>query len=249
MTPAVRLWFLSLNYAPEPTGFAPHATALAEYMAARGHEVTVVTGFPFAPRWQRWPEYRGVFSSETLQNGVTLRRISHFVPRRPGSLWQRIAMEASFCLAAAGVLWHRLLNGRQRPDAVLYIGAQPSIAMLARAIAAFSGAPYFVNVNDLAAQAASDVGIVGTGWSSRVLARLEFAAYLSSTGATVLCRSFADALVARGYDADRIRLIRSPIDLDRFGRFRARPNGVTLWAFLPTRSWCSSPAAWGSSKA
>jgi glycosyltransferase involved in cell wall biosynthesis len=233
----MRLWVLSLNYAPEPTGFAPHATALAEYLAARGHEVTVVTGFPFAPRWRRWPEYRGVFSSQAVHNGVAVRRVSHFVPRRPGSLWQRVAMEASFCAAAAAMLWPKLLHRRQRPDAVLYIGAQPAIAMLARGIAALSRAPYFVNVNDLAAQAAADVGIVRAAWTVRVLARVEFAAYLSSTGATVLCRSFADALIARGYEADRIRLIRSPIDLDQVRPLQRTPEwrealGVPSGAFV-----------------
>ena len=28
-------------------------------LAAAGHDVTVVTGFPFAPRWKRAAEYRG----------------------------------------------------------------------------------------------------------------------------------------------------------------------------------------------
>jgi colanic acid biosynthesis glycosyl transferase WcaI len=130
-------------------------------------------------------------------------------------MWQRVAMEASFCVSALLMLSPQLLNPRTRPDALLYIGAQPALAMLARWIAAFTGVPYFVNINDLAAQAAADVGIVRTGWIQRVLERVEFAAYLPSAGASVLCRSFGDALVAKGYRWDRIRLIRSPINLDQ----------------------------------
>jgi colanic acid biosynthesis glycosyl transferase WcaI len=237
VTSAFSLWILTLNYAPEPTGFAPHATALAEYLARQGHAVTVVTGFPFAPRWRRWAEYRGAFSSQVVQKGVTLRRVSHFIPKRPGTVWQRVAMEASFCLAAAAVLLPALLNRRSRPDAVLYIGAQPAIAMLARGIATLTRVPYFINVNDLAAQAACDVGIVRAGWAQRVLERVEFAAYLSSAGATVLCRSFAEALVARGYRADRVRLIRSPVDLDLIRPLAPQPEyrrelGVSADAFV-----------------
>src|SRR5437660_12739199 len=138
----MRILVLTLNYAPEPTGFAPHATALAEYMAGQGHAVTVVTGFPFAPQWRRWPEYRRVFCSQSVKNGLTLKRVSHFVPKRPGSVSQRVAMEASFCVAAAAVLLPTLLKPHERPDAVLYIGAQPAIAMLARGIAAFGRVPY-----------------------------------------------------------------------------------------------------------
>ena len=214
MSSATKLWILSLNYAPEPTGFAPHATALAEYLAKRGHNVTVVTGFPFAPRWERWPGYRRVFSSQAIENKVAVRWVSHFIPRRAGAMWQRVAMEASFCLAGAIVLAPKLLNRCDRPDAVLYIGAQPALAMLARWIGAVTRVPYFVNVNDLAAQAAADVGIVRSGWIQRLLKRIEFAGYLPSAGASVLCQSFAEALIAKGYPADRIRVIRSPIDLD-----------------------------------
>jgi colanic acid biosynthesis glycosyl transferase WcaI len=211
----VKLLVLSINYWPEPTGFAPHTTALAEHLVSVGHEVTVLTGFPFAPRWSRWPEYRGAFARREIVKGVRLVRVTHFVPRRPGAAWQRILMEASFCASGAAALSNALLGRRSRPDAVLYVGAQPAIAMLARGVAAVVRAPYFVNVNDLAAQAASDVGIVRTGWARRLLERFEFAAYLSSAGASVLCRSFKTALIARGYPADRIRLIRSPVDLDR----------------------------------
>jgi glycosyltransferase involved in cell wall biosynthesis len=214
MSSATRLWILSLNYAPEPTGFAPHATALAEYLAQRGHDITVITGFPFAPGWKRWPEYGRAFSSQTIENKVAIRRVSHFIPRRAGAMWQRVAMEASFCLAAAVVLSPRLLHQRARPDAVLYIGAQPALAMLARWIGAVTRAPYFVNVNDLAAQTAADVGILRAGWMQRVLEKVEFAAYLPAAGASVLCRSFGEALIAKGYPADRIRVIRSPINLD-----------------------------------
>jgi len=205
---------LSINYWPEPTGFAPHATALAEHMVRAGHDVTVVTGFPFAPRWRRWPEYRRDFVRRETVNGVRLLRVTHFIPRRAGSAWQRIAMEASFVASAAARLLFEAFDRRARLDAILYIGAQPAIAMLARTVAAATRVPYFVNVNDLAAQAASDVGIIRSGWKRLALERFEFAAYRAAAGASVLCRSFAGALVEHGYPADRIRLIRSPVDLD-----------------------------------
>jgi colanic acid biosynthesis glycosyl transferase WcaI len=210
----VKLLVLSINYWPEPTGFAPHTTAIAEHMVNAGHEVTVLTGFPFAPRWRRWPEYRREFVRREVVNGVHLVRITHFIPRKPGSVWQRLAMEASFTASGTAALLRTLFDRRRTPDAVLYVGAQPAIAMLARAIAAAARVPYFVNVNDLAAQAASDVGIIGRGWKQRLLERFEFAAYRAAAGASVLCRSFSTALVEHGYPVDRIRLIRSPVDLD-----------------------------------
>src|SRR5207247_2287059 len=96
----VKLLILTINYWPEPTGFSPHTTALAEHLARVGHQVTVITGFPFAPTWKRWPAYRREFVRRESINGVPLVRVTHFIPRRPAIAWQRMTMEASFCASA-----------------------------------------------------------------------------------------------------------------------------------------------------
>lgn len=220
----MNLLILTINYWPEPTGFSPHTTALTEHLARVGHQVTVITGFPFAPKWKRWPAYRREFVRRESINGVRLVRVTHFIPRRPAIAWQRMAMEASFCASAAVAVSKTFLDRRSVPDAVLYVGAQPAIAMLARGVAAVARVPYFVNVNDMAAQAAADVGIIRAGWTQRLLERFEFAAYQSSAGASVLCQSFADALVERHYPPARIRLIRSPVDLDRVRPLPSKPE-------------------------
>ena len=223
-----RLFIISINYAPEPTGFAPHAAALAAYLAGRGHDVSVFTGFPFAPMWTRRAEDRGqLFRTET-KDGATVYRLTHFSPRRPSSTLQRILMEGSFSASALPVVLAAAMRGG-RPDALLYIGAQPALAMFTRLVSALFGRPYFVNVNDLAARAALDVGIVA-GPLYRLLDAFEFAAYRGAAGASVLCRAFEDALVEHGYPGDRIRLIRSPIDVEQIrpvaedGAFRQQHN-------------------------
>ena len=230
-----RLFILSINYAPEPTGFAPHAAALAAHLVARGHEVSVFTGFPFAPQWRRRAEDRGQLFRTEKKDGATVYRLTHFIPRRPSSALQRILMEGTF---SAAVLPAAIAAAMRvgRPDALLYIGAQPAIAMLTRIIATLFRRPYFVNVNDLAARAAFDVGIVA-GPLYRLLDTFEFAAYRAAAGASVLCRAFEDALVEHGYPGDRIRLIRSPIDIEqirpaaRDDRFRAA-YGLPADAFV-----------------
>ena len=230
-----RLFIVSINYAPEPTGFAPHAAALAAHLAARGHEVSVFTGFPFAPEWRRREEDRGQLFRTERKDGATVYRLTHFIPRRPSSALQRILMEGTFSVAALPATIAAAIRAG-RPDALLYIGAQPALAMLTRIIATLFRRPYFVNVNDLAARAALDVGIVA-GPLYRLLDTFEFAAYRAAAGASVLCRAFADALVEHGYPGDRIRLIRSPIDIEqirpaaRDDRFRAA-HGLPADAFV-----------------
>src|SRR5687768_14456035 len=85
-----RLFIISINYAPEPTGFAPHASALAAHLAGRGHSVSVFTGFPFAPEWRRRADDRGQLFRVEQTDGATVHRLTHFIPRRPSSALQRI---------------------------------------------------------------------------------------------------------------------------------------------------------------
>jgi colanic acid biosynthesis glycosyl transferase WcaI len=229
----MRLLVLSLNYSPEPTGFAPHVAAACEYFGRQGHDVTVMTGFPFSPGWKRWHEYRGKFIAKESINGVHVTRLSHFIPKRPGSFIQRIWMEASFCL----VLLPTCLLRRSRWDLILYVGAQPGIAFAASCLSMAFQKPYVINVNDLATQAAGDVGILRPGRLMRFLSWIEFAAYRRAAGAFVLCDSFESALIEKGYPSQRIRLIRPPVDLDSIrpvasnGRFR-KANGCTSLDFV-----------------
>lgn len=208
-----RFFIVTINYAPEPSGFAPHATAFARYLAKQGHHVSVFTGFPFAPRWRRRDEDRGRLCATEREGNLTVHRVTHFIPRRPSSAVQRVAMEGSFSVAALAPILAAILKAG-RPDAVVYIGAQPALAMLARVIAVLMRRPYFVRITDLAARAALDVGIVG-GRLSRLLERFEVAAYRKAAGAMVLCRSFEHELVKYQYPQDRIRVIANPIDLDQ----------------------------------
>ena len=216
-----RLFIITINYAPEPSGFAPHVTALAEHLAQQGHHVSVFTGFPFAPRWRRRDEDRGrVFACE--RNGhLTVQRLTHFIPRRPSSALQRILMEGSFSAAGFAALLAAMLR-TGRPDAFVYVGAQPALAMLARIAAALVRRPTWYE---------SPIWPPGRQWMSassvsglsRVLDAFEFAAYTKAAGAAVLCRSFERTLDEYGYPSDRIRVIANPIDVEQDpARFRAQ---------------------------
>src|SRR5258708_22204922 len=135
---------LSINYSPEPTGFAPHVAAACEHLVSQGHRVSVMTGFPFAPYWRRWPDYHRQFISREDINGVEVLRLTHFIPRRAGQMIQRLLMEGSFCLLAGLI---GICRFRSHWDVIVYVGAQPSIAMLVKIMAYLRSIPYVVNIN------------------------------------------------------------------------------------------------------
>lgn len=229
----MRVLIFSINYWPEPTGFASHVTRFAERLVEAGDRVTVVTGFPFAPYWHRYPGYGPAFTRRETIQGVDVLRLSHFVPRKPGSSVRRIMMEATFCMMALANLW----RVRGRFDLVLYVGAQPSIAMLASVVARRRHIPYALWINDLATDAARDVGIVASAPLLRMLSSFEYRAYAGAAGAIVLCDAFRNALLTHGFSEDAIVLVRSPIDIlkirpiERTAKFR-REHDIAAGAFV-----------------
>ena len=50
--PSLRLLIYGLNHAPEPTGIGKFTGEMAAWLAARGHQVRVVTAPPYYPAWQ-----------------------------------------------------------------------------------------------------------------------------------------------------------------------------------------------------
>ena len=136
-----RFFIVTINYAPEPSGFAPHVTAFARHLAGHGHEVSVFTGFPWAPAWHRRAEDRGRLFATEHDGNLTIHRLTHFIPRRPSSAVQRILMEGSFSVVGFVALVAAMLE-RGRPDAFIYVGAQPALAMLVRMVAALVRRPY-----------------------------------------------------------------------------------------------------------
>lgn len=96
---------VSRHYAPEPTGSAPVIQEIAEWLAADGQPVQVLTVRPSYPGPAVFDGYRRGERDRTVENGVAVRRLPTS-PIRGGGLLARMGPECQFLidlvLAAAG---------------------------------------------------------------------------------------------------------------------------------------------------
>lgn len=160
----LKITILGLHYAPEPSGNAPYTTSLAEGLAAKGHEVRVLTGYPHYPEWKLRQGYGGWSRSEVI-NGVAVTRLRHHIPSRPSSV-SRLHMELSFGMRLLFARWGR-------PEVVILVSpALFSTGLgLARAKFSFRSPASAVWVQDLYSR-----GLVETGGQAGIATR--FAAWL-----------------------------------------------------------------------
>jgi colanic acid biosynthesis glycosyl transferase WcaI len=162
----VRILIYGLNYAPEPTGVGRYSGDMGAWLRARGHDVRVVTAYPYYPAWKVSPGYRPWrYTTEQLQD-VPIRRCPLWVPRAPGTL-KRLLYLAFFALTSLPVvLWTAL---RIRPDIVWT--TEPTIfgapgALLA---ARFGGAKSWLHVQDIELGAAVRLGMIKNRLAQRAI--------------------------------------------------------------------------------
>ncbi|BDZ39243.1 glycosyltransferase [Microbacterium suwonense] len=159
--PDGQVLFIGVNYAPEPTGISPYTTGMAQGLAKRGHRVGVITSYPHYP-WWRIPEEHATLPRRTDAEGVTITRVHHYIPRRPGSL-RRALFEVTFGIRALFSHWNS-------PSVVVVVSPALFASRLVALRARLQGLPVIVWVQDIYTLG---VGQASDGAGSRAVARVE----------------------------------------------------------------------------
>jgi colanic acid biosynthesis glycosyl transferase WcaI len=168
----VRILVHAINYRPELIGPAKCTAEMCEWLAARGHEVTVVAPPPYYPQWRVAAPYSQRRYATSTESGVRVRRTPIWIPKRPGGL-ARILHTFSFALSSLPIL---IAESFQRPDIVFV--TEPSFLNLPAAwlAARLSGAHAWLHIQDFEIDLAYDLGQLRRGrqfaaaierWASR----------------------------------------------------------------------------------
>jgi colanic acid biosynthesis glycosyl transferase WcaI len=195
----MRILVLGINYIPEKTAIGPFTAGLSEHLTKSGHEVQVVTGFPYYPEWRVHEGYRGRFYMREFVNGVDVRRIWHSIPSRASNLPQRLAHDLSFTLTVffAGLFVRDF-------DVVYCCCPPPTLALTALLLAKLHRKPYVINLSDLASDAALATGIMKDGLAIRMARAIEKIAYKHADRIVCICAAFVEALKKRGVAEEKL---------------------------------------------
>lgn len=229
----MHLLVIGINYAPEMTSVAPFTTGLCEYLAEKGHRVSVITAFPYYPQWRVHTRYRGMLYKHEQINGVDVKRVIHFVPSKPRSLTQRLLHDISFSFNAL------LAISQIGPfDGVFCSSPPPFVPTIAWIASRMRGVPFALKLTDLATDAALALKIMaGRGGLVRWARMLEEFNYRHAAGISVLCSAFRQRLIERGVPPNKIHLVPDWADVEairplpRDNDFR-RQNNLTDANFL-----------------
>jgi glycosyltransferase involved in cell wall biosynthesis len=219
----VRIAILTHYFPPEVGAPQTRLFELARRFVAAGDEVSVVTGLPNYPTGVVAEGYRGHFALEERMEGVrVLRRWVYATPNR--GFARRILNHLSF--AVTSVTAARRLGA---VDVLLVESPPLFVGLGAFALAWLKSAPYVLNVSDLWPQSAIELGMLRNRAAIAVAEALERAMYRRAAYITVPTAGMVEALVARGFSPDKVRLVTNGVDTEAY---RPRPPDPAFAARL-----------------
>lgn len=153
----MRILIYGINYSPELTGIGKYTGEMGAWLAAQGHDVTVVTAPPYYPEWQVHQDYKGKWWQKENKEGVAVYRCPLYVPKKVTSA-KRIIHEFTF-LAALIPVWLLTLFQKRR-DVVICINPPFHLGLLPLLYARLRGSKLITHIQDLQVDAAKDLGMI-----------------------------------------------------------------------------------------
>ncbi len=206
---------IGLNYAPEPVGIGPYTTGMAQALAEAGHTVTVVCGKAYYPRWELHPDHRTPGILRSVESGVTVVRVPHYVPARPSG-GRRLVHHLTYMLRAIPGAWRavRAKGHDGHADVVICIAPSLISVMTARLVAWRAGARLWLHIQDFEVEAAFATGLLRDGGIMARLARAFERWSYSATRISSISPQMCARLVEAGVPPERVVEFRNWADID-----------------------------------
>ncbi|MEM8526425.1 MAG: WcaI family glycosyltransferase [Bacteroidota bacterium] len=159
-----------INYAPELTGIGKYSGEMGEWFAEQGHEVKVITAFPYYPNWQIQQPYRGKWwKKERGKAEEIIIRCPLYVPKQPSAL-KRILHEFSFLFTSSLALLACLFS---KKDVIVNVVTPFHLGIPARIFAWLKGIPIVYHIQDLQVDAARDLGMIRSSKLLALMSKME----------------------------------------------------------------------------
>lgn len=199
----LRIGIVSQWYPPEPVQIPAD---LAGELAARGHSVKVLTGFPNYPTGTLYPGYRQRWSTVERDGAVTVRRVPLYL-NHDASGTRRAANYLSFAASSAAAATSFLADVD-----VVYVYLTPATAYAAPALLRMlHKVPSVVHVQDVWPDSVTLSPMAPRGRAGRVVNRALTAAvrriYRSASRIAVIAPSMGDLLIERGAKPEKVRVV------------------------------------------
>lgn len=195
----MRILIVGINYAPELTGIGKYTGEMAEWLAAQGHEVRVVSAPPYYPEWRISNAYSAWRYHHEELSGVNIWRCPLWVPAKPSGL-KRLIHLASFALSSFPVMLAQIL---WKFDVVISIEPPLMCAPVSLLASRLVGAKAWLHIQDFEVDAAFGLGILKSEWLRTTVLHVERGLMRSFDMVSTISLKMLEKLVEKGVESDK----------------------------------------------
>lgn len=206
----MNILLLAHFYPPEMGGAGARLHGLARWLAAYGHRVTVITGFPNYPSGVIPERYHGKLRTVERMDGVDVIRTWVYASPQRGSL-RRLANYFSFVGAAtlAG------LSAARRFDIVIASSPPLFLGLAGMALARWQRAPLVFDIRDLWPDVAVEAGeFAADAPITRLGEQLARFLYRHADHLTPVTENKRRKLIEGGVPPEKLTVVSNGVDLD-----------------------------------
>ena len=182
----LRVLLLSQYFPPEVGATQSRMQAFAEYLAARGHRVTVICEFPNHPRGVIPPDYRGRLYEDDRSNPYRVLRV-WVKASEEKTQRTRMAFYLSYMAVATA-----LAPVAGRADVVVASTPPLFTGAAGLALARLNRAQFVLDVRDLWPSAAVSLNQIPSAWAIRASEWLERLLYRQASQVTAVTQPFCE---------------------------------------------------------
>ena len=195
----MKILILTQYYKPEPL---PKAAELAESLSQRGHEITIITGFPNYPSGNVYPGYALRPWSITPDGKIRVVRLPLY-PDHSKSALRRMLNYGSF--AATASFLGPLFSGAA--DVMFVFHPPLTIGISAFVISRLRRVPFVYGLGDLWPEAIVASGMIRNPRTIDLLERMERFVYTRAAAVAVVTPAMVDHLVHKGVPREKLHVI------------------------------------------
>jgi glycosyltransferase involved in cell wall biosynthesis len=221
----MKFGILTQWFDPEPGGGAISG-ALARELSRRGHEITVLTGFPNYPSGTIYPDFSMRRIEKSLQDDVRICRVALY-PSHNQSTVHRLLNYGSFALSATSSVWSTLRN----LDALWVYNSPASIALPMWTAKYLLGIPHVLHIMDLWPDS---IYLSNFGDKKRIPAPFTWGLekwcqgmYRSASSIAYVSEGMGRELAQRGVDASKLNYV--PVWADEMVATTTEPVARATW--------------------
>lgn len=205
----MKILLITMYFAPDSGANANIITELADGLAEKGHQITVVCAFPHYTQNRIDEAYRGKLVQHHQRGTISVYSTYIYVPQNKTSLFGRLLNYVSFNFFSTLVgLW------AGRFDVILTPSPPLTIGLTAWVISRLKRIPYIYNVQDIYPDIAIRLGVLKNKTAIRGFRWIEDFVYRGASRITVLSDGFRDNLLQKFVPAAKLEIIPNFVNTD-----------------------------------